>query len=226
MRYELKASTEPKRILDKQRAYWEKTFTEYPNLYGLKPSYSAKKAAEIFKLEGLNKILELGGGQGRDTIFFAKNNLRVWTLEYTKKGADAIKKKAEQAGLSGAITVMRRDAREPLPFGNKSFDACYSHMLYCMALTTGELDSLAREVRRVLKPRGLSIYTVRNTDDKHYGKGIQRGEDMYEVDGFIVHFFSREKVKQLAKGYEVLDTEEFQEGPLPRNLYSVTLRKK
>ncbi len=222
----MKASTEPKRILDRQRVHWEKTFTEYPNLYGLKPSYSAKKATELFKREGLNKILELGGGQGRDTIFFAKNGLRVWTLEYTKKGADEIKKKAEQAGLSGALKVMRRDAREPLPFDNRSFDACYSHMLYCMALTTRELELLAREVRRALKPHGLSIYTVRNTDDKHHRKGIHRGEDMYEVDGFIVHFFSREKVERLAKGYEILDIEEFQEGPLPRNLFLVTLRKK
>ncbi len=222
----MKVPIEPKRLLDAQRTHWETTFAQYSNLYGLKPSYSARKAAEKFKRESLNKILELGGGQGRDTIFFAKNHLRVWTLEYTKKGANTIEKKAEQAGLSGAITVMRHDAREPLPFGNKSFDACYSHMLYCMALTTGELESLAKEVRRVLKPRGLSIYTARNTDDKHYGKGIYRGEDMYEVDGFIVHFFSREKVEHLAKGYEVLDIEEFQEGPLPRNLFLVTLRKK
>ncbi len=225
-RQHLKASSEPKRILDNQRIHWETTYAQYSNLYGLKPSYSAKKAAKIFKRESVNKILELGGGQGRDTIFFAKNDLRVWTLEYTKNGADALRKKAEQVGLSGAITVMRRDAREPLPFGNKSFDACYSHMLYCMALTTRELESLAKEVRRVLKPRGLSIYTVRNTDDKDYGKGIHRGEDMYEVDRFIVHFFSMEKVKHLAQGYKILDVDEFQEGPLPRNLFLVTLRKK
>lgn len=225
-RKHLKASAEPKRILDNQRIHWETTYAQYSNLFGLKPSYSAKKAAEIFKRENSNKILELGGGQGRDAIFFAKNDLRVWTLEYTKRGVEAIKRKTERAGLSRSITVRRHDVRLPLPFNDEVFDACYSHMLYCMALRTRELESLGKEVRRVLRPRGLSIYTVRNTDDKHYGKGIHRGEDMYEVDGFIVHFFSREKVKQLAKGYEVLDIEEFQEGPLPRNLYSVTLRKK
>jgi SAM-dependent methyltransferase len=153
----------------------------------------AKKSAERFKLEGMNKILELGGGQGRDSIFFAKNGLRVLTLEYTKRGVEAIKKKAEQAGLSKSLTVKRHDLRKPLPFDNGSFDACYSHMLYCMALTTRELESLVREVRRVLKPHGLSVYTVRNTDDKHYGKGIHRGEDLYEVDGFIVHFSAEKR---------------------------------
>ena len=225
-RQHLRPTAEPKSVLDNQRIHWETTYAQYSNLFGLKPSYSARKAVEIFKRENSNKILELGGGQGRDAIFFAKSDFRVWTLEYTKRGVEAIKRKTEHAGLSKPITVRRHDVRMPLPFNDEVFDACYSHMLYCMALTTGELESLANEVRRVLKSRGLSIYTARNTDDKHYGKGIHRGEDMYEVDGFIVHFFSKEKVKHLAQGYKVLDVEEFQEGPLPRNLFLVMLRKK
>ena len=37
------------------------------------------------------------------------------------------------------------------------------------------------------------------------------------VWGFIVHFFSREKVEHLAEGYEILGIYEFEEGALPRN---------
>jgi SAM-dependent methyltransferase len=88
-----------------------------------------------------------------------------------------------------------------------------------------ELDFLAGEIRRVLKPGGLNVYTVRHTGDPHYQKGIHRGEDMYEVGGFIVHFFSREKVEKLAKGFEIVDLQEFEEGGLPRKLFRVTLRK-
>ena len=77
----------------------------------------------------------------------------------------------------------------------------------------------------VLKPRGVNIYTVRNTHDPDYGTGIHRGEDMYEVGGFVVHFFSREKVMHLAKGYDIVSIDEFEEGRLPRKLFRVTLRK-
>lgn len=213
-------------IRDKQQAHWETTFTEYPNLYGLKQSYAGRKAADRFKLERMNKILELGGGQGRDSVFFAKSGFRVWTIEYTTSGKNTIVKKAQKAGLSKSLKVIRHDVREPLPFKDGFFDGCYSHMLNCMALTTLELESLAHEVRRVLRPGGLSIYTVRNTHDKHYGEGIKRGDDMYEVDGFIVHFFSVKMVKHLARGYDILDIEEFQEGPLPRNLFLVTQRRR
>jgi SAM-dependent methyltransferase len=94
-----------------------------------------------------------------------------------------------------------------------------------MALTTAELEYLMQEIRRVLKPDGLNVYTVRHTGDAHYGKGIHHGEDMYEMKGFIVHFFSREKIEHLAKGYELVGIDEFEEGPLPRKLFRVTLRK-
>lgn len=81
------------------------------------------------------------------------------------------------------------------------------------------------QVWRVLKHGGYHIYTVRHICDPHYGTGIYRGEDMYEVDGFIVHFFSKEKVIHLAQGFDILGIDEFEEGDLPRKLFRVTLRK-
>jgi hypothetical protein len=99
-------------------------------------------------------------------------------------------------------------------------------MLYCMALTTLELERLSREVRRVLVPGGLNVYTVRHTGDAHCGTGIHRGEERWEVGGFIVHFFGREKVVHLASGFEIVGIDEFEEGGLPRKLFRVTLRKR
>ena len=93
-----------------------------------------------------------------------------------------------------------------------SFDACYSHMLFCMALTTKQLEFIFQELKRILKPKGLVVYTVRNTKDAHFQQGIHRGEDMYETEGFIVHFFGNEKVVALSKGFEILSIEEFEEG--------------
>jgi hypothetical protein len=94
-----------------------------------------------------------------------------------------------------------------------------------MALTMPELESLSAEVWRVLRPGGINIYTVRNTEDADYGKGIHLGEDLYEVGGFIVQFFNREKVLRLARDWEVLGIDQFAEGKLPRKLFLVTLRK-
>ena len=95
-----------------------------------------------------------------------------------------------------------------------------------MAFTTKELKNLSNEIHRVLKPGGINIYTVRHTGDADYGTGIHRGEDLYEAGGFIVHYFSTEKIKQLSSGFDILNIESFEEGALPRKLFQVTLRKK
>lgn len=217
---------EPKKeVLNAQNVHWEKTYHEHQEMFGEEPSEPAKKVAGLFRKEGMTKILELGAGQGRDTLFFARNGFHVYALDYSETGVETIREKALAQGLSHAITAMRHDVRQPLPFDDSAFDACYSHMLFCMALTTDELEFLSQEVRRVLKPGGLCTYTARHTCDPHYGTGIHRGEDMYEVGGFVVHFFSREKVERLAKGYELVGLEEFEEGPLPRKLYFVTQKR-
>ena len=214
-----------KEVLEGQRTHWDATFSQKPEMFGGEPSAPALKAAELFKREAKTSLLELGGGQGRDTLFFAREGFHVTVLDYSQAGVEAITEKAAAAGLTNLVTALRHDVREALPFDNNVFDCCYSHMLFCMALTTPELERLSDEVRRVLKPGGLHVYTVRHTNDPHYRTGIHRGEDMYEVGGFIVHFFSPEKVRQLAKGWESISIDEFEEGGLPRKLFRVTLRK-
>jgi SAM-dependent methyltransferase len=98
-------------------------------------------------------------------------------------------------------------------------------MLFCMALTTVEVERLAAEVRRVLRPDGLLVYTVRTTEDAHYRAGADHGDDRWETGGFIVHFFDRTLIDRLGEGYEILDVERYEEGRLPRRLAAVTMRR-
>ncbi len=212
--------------LAKQEQHWEKMLSSKSEMFGDIQSYPASKATEVFKTEGVESILELGAGQGRDTLCFAQSGFQVQALDYSESGVKAINEKADKQGLSKLVIAKTYDIRNPLPFENETFDACYSHMLYCMALTTKELEYLNSEIRRVLKPNGLNVYTVRHVGDADYGTGIHQGEDLYEIGGFIVHFFSKEKVERLSKGYEIVDIDEFEEGALPRKLFRVTMRKK
>ena len=215
-----------KEVLNGQHRHWENMLSNKPDMFGTELSDPAQKAAELFKKEGRVKILELGGGQGRDTIFFAQNGFQVTVLDYCESGIEAIAQKAKSMRLYQFIVPLCHDARKSLPFDDETFDACYSHMLYCMALTTAELEFLSDEIRRVLKPKGLNIYTVRNTKDPHFQTGIHQGEEIYEIGGFVIHFFSKEKVEHLAKGFEIVSIDEFEEGTLPRRLFRVTLKKK
>ena len=214
-----------KKILDKQAQHWEKTFITRPETFGVTPSAAAIKAAETFNKEGITNILELGAGQGRDALFFAQKGFHIQVLDYSQTGVDKIIKKAKTLGVDKLITGKIHDVRNPLPFTDEKFGGCFSHMLYCMALTTKELQFLSDEILRVLKNSGVNIYTARHTGDGDYKNGIHRGEDLYENDGFIVHFFSKEKVQQLSNGFDIVNIENFKEGKFPRKLFHVTLKK-
>ena len=214
-----------KKILDKQAQHWENIFITRPETFGVAPSAAAIKAAETFNKEGITNILELGAGQGRDALFFAQKGFHIQILDYSQTGVDKIIKKAKTLGVDKLITGKIHDVRNPFPFTNEKFGGCFSHMLYCMALTTKELQFLSDEILRVLKNGGVNIFSVRHTGDGDYKNGIHRGEDLYENDGFIVHFFSKEKIKLLSNGFDIVNIENFEEGKFPRKLFHVTLKK-
>jgi len=214
-----------KEILNQQSQHWESNFSSKPEMFGLDPSIPAKKSLKLFQNQNISKIIELGAGLGRDAIYFAKNLIHVVALDYSQSGLEAINQKAQKNSLSNSITTNFFDVRKKLPFEDNSVEACYSHMLYCMALTTSELENLNNEIYRVLKPNGINIYTARHTKDGDYKNGIHRGEDLYEKDGFIVHFFSEKKVKSLLKGFKNISIDLFEEGSFPRKLFFVCNKK-
>ena len=215
-----------KKLLDLQSQHWESNFSSKPEMFGFEPSYSAKKALEIFKKNNITNIIELGAGLGRDTIFFAQNGIYVHAIDYSLSATNTIKKRSKENNLADLIKVENYDIRKKLNCDNENFQACYSHMLFCMALTNQDLKDLNKEILRVLKKDGLNIYTVRNHTDGDFKKGTHRGEDMYEMNGFIVHYFSENKIKSLLDGFINISIENFDEGRFPRKLSLVINKKK
>ena len=212
--------------LDQQSQYWENSFSSKPEMFGLEPSVAATKSIKFFKKKNIKNIVELGAGLGRDTIFFAKNSINVKALDYSLSAIKIINKKIKKNNLFNSAITKIFDVRKKLPFNDNSIDGFFSHMLYCMALSTEEIEKLNNEIYRVLKPNGINIYTVRHNEDGDYKKGTHIGEDLYQNDGFIVHFFSEEKIKYLSKGFNIIEIEKFEEGSFPRKLFRVVLEKK
>ena len=215
-----------KKKLDQQSQHWEKNFSNKPEMFGLESSTAAKKSLVLFKEKNIKKIVELGAGLGRDTIFFAKNLIYVEALDYSSSAIKIINEKVKKNNLSNFVSAKNFDVRQKLPFEDNSIEACFSHMLYCMALSNLDLQNLNNEILRILKPEGINIYTVRHDSDGDYKNGTHIGEELYENDGFIVHFFSKEKINQLSKGFKILNIEKFEEGSFPRKLFKVILKKK
>ena len=163
-------------------------------MFGLEPSQAASHAKEIFENQKIKNsfsrrtidILELGAGLGRDTTYFAANSnlIQVTALDYSSEAIKNINKKktdyysdptmTDGKSVVDKITTKVWDVRNGIPYKDNTFDGCFSHMLYCMALTTSEIIKLNKEVHRVLKPGGINIFTVRHTGDGDYKRKTHR----------------------------------------------------
>ncbi|MGW3497623.1 class I SAM-dependent methyltransferase [Streptomyces sp. NPDC001020] len=205
-----------------QWRHWQNTYAAHPGMYGEAPSAPAVHAAQVFRSAGAVDILELGAGHGRDTLYFAREGFTVQAADFSQIGLAQLRDAALTHGIQERVTTLVHDVREPLPLPDASVDAVFAHMLLCMALSTQEIHALVDEVRRVLRPGGVFVYTVRHTGDAHYGAGIGHGDDIWERGGFSVHFFARDLVDTLADGWELNEVHAFEEGELPRRLWRIT----
>ena len=212
--------------LNNQEEYWEINYANKPKMFGLAPSFAAEEALKIFKKKNISSIVELGAGLGRDTIFFAKNNIKVEALDYSKTAVTSIKKKVKELNLSEFVSTKVFDVRKKLPFKNNSIQGIFSHMLYCMALKNLEVQNLNNEILRVLVKGGVNIYTVRNFEDGDYKNGLHIEDESYQNDGFIINFFSKKKIEELLVGFINIKIDRFNEGDFPRKLFIVQNQKK
>lgn len=214
-------------VAEDQREQWEGTYSR-PEFFGKEPSELGVNALRLFLAEGVRSVLELGCGQGRDTWLFANSGLQVVALDYSPTGICQMGERAKQLRLEGLVIPKVQDVRLGIPLPDSSVEAVYSHMFFCMELKEEESSFILKECLRVLKPGGLNVYSVRNEHDPHYRKFEPRGEDMYKNPmGYVVQFFDPEKIRRLAKGYEIVSIREFDDTspPFVKKLYEVILRK-
>jgi SAM-dependent methyltransferase len=208
-----------------QRQHWQDTYRAHPNMYGSAPSAAAVYAAKVFKSAGAKRVLELAAGHGRDALYFARQGFTVLATDFSDVAAERIRQAAQTQGVAAQVSTIVHDMCEPLPLEDQAVDAVFAHMALCMALSTKEIHTIVDGVRRVLRPGGIFVYTVRHTGDAHYGAGNPHGDDIFEHGGFAVHFFSRQLVDALADGWILNDVYAFEEGDLPRRLWQVTTTK-
>ena len=126
---------------------WNKVYKSDSTFFGEEPSNFALLCFNHMKADNVKKVLELGAGHGRDTIFFASNGIEVEALDYSVVAVEILNKIAKEKGLP--IKSQFIDVRSsPLPFPDGYFDAVYSHMLFNMRFSEDGLHFIFSEIRR------------------------------------------------------------------------------
>lgn len=126
---------------DKHQTYATKEFVTKPNWLA---------STLVDAVAAPSRILDLGCGQGQDSVFFAENGHQVVAVDFSEYALERFSAAAKALGIT---QVLHDLGSLPYPFEDASFDVVYAHLSlhYFTAHTT---RAVFAEVARLLKPAG------------------------------------------------------------------------
>lgn len=154
-----------------------------------------------------DRILELGCGAGRDSRVLDEAGYHVRAVDHS---GVAIERALALSRKARRVEFVRADALDALrATPDASVVAVYAHALY-MGFPDDELDRLAVEAFRVLRPGGWHCFAVRSTSDVRCGEGVEIAPDTYlgGPHAAPMRYFRRETLARfLAPGFERVGVE-------------------
>jgi hypothetical protein len=147
----------------------------------------------------------------------------VVAIDSSKVAIDALSNITTEKNLP--IIPMIHNPSNGIPFDDSYFDAVYSHMFFNMRFSADKLEYLFIQVNRVLKNEALNLFSVRSHHDAMYKKGTLVENNIYDINGFQIRFFTKFDVEDIIMktGFELYKITEAYEEPV--NLYCVFTKK-
>jgi len=146
---------------------WNEAFKERGKVF-LGFQQDLPKVAEILKNRKAKKILDLGSGSGRHSVYLAKKGFEVYGFDIAGEGIAIAKKWLKQEGLCAQFK--EGSIFEKLPYNDDFFDAVIS----TQTIYHGSLDEVRKsiqEIERILKPNGMIFITVRKRGIRGWNVG-------------------------------------------------------
>jgi ubiquinone/menaquinone biosynthesis C-methylase UbiE len=148
-------------------------------------------AAAQLERHACDKIMDLGCGTGRHTVYLARRGFTVYAADISPTGIEIAKLKVRALSLRN-VSFAQLDLTR-LPLGEGCLDA-----ILCI-WTTGhgrfaDVKRCVDEMHRVVKVGGLVIADFYSTQDEDYGRGVRVEEHTFfggvEGEEHITHHFS------------------------------------
>lgn len=189
------------------RRIWDKVYQEWKGDV-FKIDENIPRIFRSFEQRKVKRILDLGCGAGRHTIFFSKKGFEVYGIDVSSKGVRIVKQRLKKAGFSANIRV--GSIYESLPYKDKFFDAVICIKTLNHARIEG-IRKAIREIRRVLVQDGLVFVTVR--------KRVAKKKRLPHIDiaprtyiptggkekGMVHYLFNKKLLRQEFKDFRIYD---------------------
>lgn len=135
-------------------------------------------------LKEKDKVMDLGCGNGRDSMFFYQNGMEVTAMDASEVAIEGLEKK-----FGDAITLLNGDFVEGIGSYKEFFDCLYSRFTI-HSITSKQQEALLENAAAAVKKDGLFCIEVRSVKDEIYGKGqkVEGERDAYIYDNHYRRF--------------------------------------
>jgi len=175
--------------------YWDKYYNAKPQDIS-QPSDFAKFAMTY--MQPSKKLIDLGCGNGRDSVFFCRSGLKVTAVDSSKGAIDSF-----DSGLP--IFAICDDFVTTKALTCIDYDYCYARWSI-HAIKKVQQDELLPGIYHALNNNGLLFIEARTINDVKYGKGKSLNEHEYIFDSHYRRFLDPDAfVDQLTTvGFNIL----------------------
>jgi len=140
---------------------WDELYEADPEHFGSRESEFAIKCSKVMRDYRVNKILDIGCGYGRDSIFFGRQGFKVAAMDYSQKATALLNEKISDISLEGNVSAVCCDICKGIPFDDGYFDVIYSFLLFPVGFTDSQIEYVFSDIHRVLRADGLFLSCVR-----------------------------------------------------------------
>lgn len=167
-----------------------------------------KNAIPIFRQNNVKKILDLGCGTGRHTVYLANLGFQLTATDISEGGLKILRKKLKSQKIKNV--ELKHCDMASLPFPDGYFDVILSIYVIYHA-TLDKIIKTIDEIYRVLKNGGIVVLNTLSTENPRYGTGKEiepntflGTEGPYKETDVPHHFFSKDELLDLFSKFEII----------------------
>ena len=187
------------------KEFWESSFKEKQTMWGFEPADSAVATVDLFRKNGLNKILIPGFGYGRNAKVFDDNGFNVTGIEISKTAIRLAKKH-----YGDHIKVYHGSVGN-MPFDHEFFDGIFCFALIHL-LNIRERGKLIRDCYNQLQPNGYMVFVAISKEAPAYGNGKRISKDRFKTEhGVKLFFYDSDSIEKEFGKYGLIESKEINE---------------
>lgn len=154
------------------------------------------------KNKSVVNLIEFGCGNGRDSLYFAKNNLSVTAIDSSNIAINSLKNRDKN------IRWICGDFTNSLDISDK-FDICYSRFTL-HAIDDSSQSGFIQNVKNLLKSDGILAIEARSVNDGKFGLGKKVGKNAFIFDNHYRRFIELDELRQtlINSGFEIVYIDE------------------